>query len=64
MRVVFEDGLMMLMDEENKGHDCMTLGRDKVKQCHEMIDYWANYYKLNRTKYHKRRAEVACKNVA
>lgn len=45
MRISFEDGLMMVMDDQNQGYDCFVL-RDNcpVDEATEQIQRWATQY--------------------
>ena len=44
MRIVFEDGLMMVMDDQNQGYDCLDLGDCSLDYANGQIDRWAAEY--------------------
>lgn len=43
-RLEFADGLMMVMDENNHGHDCFVLRTDNVAEAEAQIDDWDGRY--------------------
>ena len=44
VRVVFEDGLMLLMDEQNEGYDCVDVCDSSIDDANAQIDRWATHY--------------------
>jgi hypothetical protein len=44
VQVVFEDGLMLIMDLEHQGYDCLDLGDCRLEEAAAQIDRWAREY--------------------
>lgn len=44
MQVVFEDGLMFLMDDQNQGYDCLDVCDSSIEDATARIDHWALQY--------------------
>jgi hypothetical protein len=42
--VVFEDGLMLLMDDQNQGYDSVDVCDSKFEDATARIDQWATEY--------------------
>ncbi len=46
-RIAFEDGLMMVMDDQNQGYDCLDLDGCTLEAAGAQIDGWARQYAFN-----------------
>jgi hypothetical protein len=44
VQVVFEDGLMLLMDDRNQGYDCVDVCEASIEDATGQIDRWAEQY--------------------
>lgn len=47
VRIVFEDGLMMVMDVEHQGYDCRDLNDCSLQEAQAQIDRWASEYEFD-----------------
>jgi hypothetical protein len=43
-RVVFEDGLMLLMDDQDQGYDGLDVCDSSIEDANAQIDRWATQY--------------------
>jgi hypothetical protein len=46
-RIEFADGLMMVMDDENKGYDAHLVDPEAQDEAERKIDEWAAEYTIN-----------------
>ncbi len=46
-RIEFEDNLMMLLDDENNGHDAFVVGPDQAWDAVEALAEWGRQYALD-----------------
>ena len=46
-RIVIEDGMMMVMDNDGNGYDCHVLGDVPAPGAEEQIDRWADEYRFD-----------------
>lgn len=44
VRIVFEDGLMLVMDVQHQGYDCLDLNDCLLQEADAQIDRWAGEY--------------------
>ena len=44
LRIVLEDGLMMVMDDQHQGYDCLDLGDCSLEYANGQIERWAAEY--------------------
>jgi hypothetical protein len=47
MRIVIEDGLMMVMDDQNQGYDCLDMCDCSLEEADAQIDRWAAQYRFD-----------------
>jgi hypothetical protein len=44
VQIVFEDGLMTVMDDRNQGYDCLDLENWSLEDANAQIDLWSGEY--------------------
>jgi hypothetical protein len=59
VQIVFEDGLMMVMDDQNQGYDCLDVTDCSLEEASAQIDRWAAQYAFDVESAKRQLAEYA-----